>query len=544
MDYLKEPQYYEDLYDLHTIETCLDALRIFKKVKEEGFKRKELKYDTEEEKERAANYACNLHLLGIELNRYKQREEIIKEWVERDRAEQDKYDNTPPPEAICDKCNKPMASTSKHLHSNLNEPLRVLFFYDCKKCKTRKAFYDDGEEFKSTPNLCPQCGSELKTNYEHEGEVSTWIEKCTKCSYKDVDVTDHGKWRKEQAEKEKRGKELLAKYRSDFCLSKEKAEEWISTFEEFAFAKDVYEYELQKYDDPVYEKVSNLKKFGVAELEKLLSDKLKNHKYHRLTFDKPEIGQFVVIPFTLQDTDSSRNGQASTKELEKLIKPLLQGTNWRLMSEGVSYRLGYVSGRLKGYERDEDLQELLGKKKEKPKKQLDPEMEKKYGNSNTAKLSRLFAEHEATERIRKKRLELEPDGFLLEDSEGGGYMCNLCYKGMPGRETWWNLDGVTCMDCHRNIMEGIIPAEVMRNRKICLSSWELKDEFRLHYATIRKLTRNGELIGRQLKDINGKTYHTVYMVAENVEFLKSHPRKSAPKQRWYFVQKDGEVVWL
>lgn len=110
--------------------------------------------------------------------------------------------------------------------------------------------------------------------------------------------------------------------------------------------------------------------------------------------------------------------------------------------------------------------------------------------------------------------------------------------------TWWNLDSVTCIDCHRNIMEGVVPAEVMKNRKICMSSWELKDEFGLHYATIRKLTRNGELVGRQLKDTNGKVYHTVYMVADNVDFIKSHPRKSAAKQKWYYVQKDGEVVWL
>lgn len=544
MDYLKEPQYYEDLYDLHTIETCLDAVKLFGKVKKEGFNRDELKYSTDEEKQHAVNYVCNSYLLNIELDRYKKRESTIAEWVERDRAEQDKYDNTPPPEAICDKCSKPMVSSSKHLHSNLNEPLRVLFFYDCKTCKTRKAFYDDGEEFKSTPNLCPKCSAKLKTSYKHEGEVSTWTEKCTKCSYKDVDVTDHGKWRNEQNEKEKRSKKLLAKYRSEFCLSKDKAEEWIYVLEEMHFASEVHDYELQKYEDPVYEKVSNIKKFGVAELEKLLSGKLKDHKYHRLIFDKPEIGQFVVIPFTLQDTDSSRNGQASSKELEKLIKPLLEGTNWRLMSEGVSYRLGYVSGRLKGYERDEDLQELLGKKKEKPKKQLDPEMQKKYGHSKLVELSKLFAEQDAVNNLRKKRLEQEPDGFLLEDREEGGYMCNLCGKGMRGSETWWNLDSVTCIDCHRNIMEGVVSAEVMRNHKICLSSWDLQSEFGLHSATIRKLVRTGELVGRQLKDTQGKVYHTVYMVDDNVAFIKSHPRKSAPKQRWYFVQKNGDVVWL
>jgi hypothetical protein len=39
----------------------------------------------------------------------------------------------------------------------------------------------------------------------------------------------------------------------------------------------------------------------------------------------------------------------------------LAGTNWRLMSEGVTDRLGYLQGRLKAYETEEDLLELVKK---------------------------------------------------------------------------------------------------------------------------------------------------------------------------------------
>ncbi len=55
---------------------------------------------------------------------------------------------------------------------------------------------------------------------------------------------------------------------------------------------------------------------------------------------------------------------ASVCRLNRVIKKTLEGTNWRLMSEGVNYGLGYLSGRLKGYEQEEDLLQLVKKNKE------------------------------------------------------------------------------------------------------------------------------------------------------------------------------------
>ena len=34
-------------------------------------------------------------------------------------------------------------------------------------------------------------------------------------------------------------------------------------------------------------------------------------------------------------------------------------TNWRLMSDGISYRLGYLNGRVKAYEGEEAMKELV-----------------------------------------------------------------------------------------------------------------------------------------------------------------------------------------
>jgi len=52
-------------------------------------------------------------------------------------------------------------------------------------------------------------------------------------------------------------------------------------------------------------------------------------------------------------------GGSSRLAAQKVIKTALDPTNWRLMTAGLSYRLGYLSGSLKGYEWEEDLMEIV-----------------------------------------------------------------------------------------------------------------------------------------------------------------------------------------
>jgi len=92
---------------------------------------------------------------------------------------------------------------------------------------------------------------------------------------------------------------------------------------------------------------------------KLLKEAVEKEEYTNLEFEKPEIGQFVVVPFVVQEAKSDREEYNSKQNLQKVIKLALETTNWRLMSDGVSYRAGYLSGRLKCYEREEDLVKQL-----------------------------------------------------------------------------------------------------------------------------------------------------------------------------------------
>ena len=81
--------------------------------------------------------------------------------------------------------------------------------------------------------------------------------------------------------------------------------------------------------------------------------------YIHLVLGKPEIGRYVVVAVMVQDQDSLRSDYESVRQLQKLLKKTLKETNWRLMSQGIIYRLGCLTFQLKGYEREEDLIKIV-----------------------------------------------------------------------------------------------------------------------------------------------------------------------------------------
>lgn len=210
------------------------------------------------------------------------------------------------------------------------------------------------------------------------------------------------------------------------------------------------------------------------------------------------------------------------------MKTALKYTNWRALKDLMSYLLGFLSGKLKGYESEDDLLKLFGKEEpKKPKSKLDPEFRAKYEYNNLVQLARLCAEHEATERIRTRRLKNEPDGFFLNDG-GRGYNCGICRRTHNGEDIWWRPDWLRCRDCWRNIQEGVIPVLDLDKE------WWEEEHFDKYdvekrgvkSTSIKKLRREGALVGRDLKDTSGHAYWTVFLVNENEEFLKAYPRKS------------------
>ncbi len=536
MQYLKSEQHYIDRYDLHTIEECLDTVKMFQDIYQKSLVSEELKDLSQEEKLKDANIMLHRTLFVIKGKRYEKRQETIQKWIDEDKLKQDKQDYTPIPKGIvCPLCSGSMAfNSSKHLdYTDDNSVMRMMFLFKCSKCKKQQWIYDDGEIRVSKPDLCPKCKKELDVSGSRKGKVITTLYKCRNCDYSKKDILDltksdeeHKKWQEEQKKKEEEGKKLLETYRQEFCLSEKDGIEHVETLEALEVGHEVYEEEKQKYDDNAYQVAVNLKRLKVLDLEKLLTEQLEKETFVKFTLDKPDMGRFVTIPFTVLDANSTRQQNISQDTLKKLIKTTLEDTNWRL-SDGIYYRLGYLSGTLKAYEQEEDLLELTKPKKEIKSyvSKIDPEKKAKYLHHNLVQLAKMSGEFDGIEATRKRRLEKEPEGFFLNDGKGP-YSCGLCGVGAYGEDIWWNLDGLRCRNCWRNIKEGVIPP--LRHRydedKTYFQDWQIESDFGVHPATRGKLKREGVLKGRDLKNEKGETYYTVYLVSENQEFLKKYPR--------------------
>ena len=134
-------------------------------------------------------------------------------------------------------------------------------------------------------------------------------------------------------------------------------------------------------------------------------------------------------------------------------------------------------------------------------------------------------EHRRKLRLKKEKVK----GFFLDANEGQ-YACAICGETKPGNEIWWNLDGLRCADCWRNIQEKVIPPLTWdHDNKIWIKDWEIQADYNIHPATVRKLRRLGELNGRDLKRKDRSVYCTVYLVSENNDFIKKYPKKNKYK---------------
>src|SRR5579884_1628005 len=103
--YLESEQEYIDRYDLHTIEECLDTVRMFQDIYKKSLESEELKHISEKDKLKDSNIMLHRMLFVIKGKRYKKKKETIQKWMEEDKLKQDKQDYTPTPQGIkCPLC--------------------------------------------------------------------------------------------------------------------------------------------------------------------------------------------------------------------------------------------------------------------------------------------------------------------------------------------------------------------------------------------------------------------------------------------------------
>lgn len=328
--------------------------------KDDNFK-KFTKKQFDDDVHKVASYTVN----AIKMDRFRHKKETIEKWMGIDQQRQDRLDNAIEPKGIlCPHCDTPMRSTIKELVDRLNEPMKVLFFFECPSCKKRRGVYNDGSSFVSEPPLCPKCKHEAKLIYKRTGKVLSWTTTCPSCGYKEVEKDDSDKWEAERKKKEERDKLLLEKYRDEFCYSEKDGQQAIWDYEQLTALVDKWKERDEHKEE--YDAVANIKRLTIVELEKLLNEVITPKGYIRLVLAQPEFGKQLIVGFTVQDGDPARKGYDGEHAFKKAVKQALEGTSWRLMSEGVIYRLGYLQGRLKAYETEEDLLSLVRPKRTSP----------------------------------------------------------------------------------------------------------------------------------------------------------------------------------
>ena len=206
----------------------------------------------------------------------------------------------------------------------------------------------------------------MRTSENIEGKKVVTTETCPKCGYVETDELDLT-IKKEVPDPD------YEKDKERFCLSGDRLKK---NLEEKAHAETVKQFmekikEKDKHKEE-YDRIKALKKLTIPQLKQCVVEALKDEAYSNLMFEQPRMEQIVSVGFTLEDP-TSQHEYDSRKKLAKLLRTSLEETNWRLMSDGIDYRLGILSGRFRVYEKEEDLLSLVKQMNKKEPKSADAE---------------------------------------------------------------------------------------------------------------------------------------------------------------------------
>ena len=348
--YLKDRQVYIDRYDKSTVEQC----RLAEKTTTSDFVAKHIKEGRDEsELIRMATAFNELHVWIVSGEMYSKKEETIDQWMKEDEERDKFFENTKAPKGIqCLTCNREMFVGYKQLEINIDKPDRILFMYECMlNHLPKRAFFDDGEEWKYKKPCCVKCNTEVTSIDNDTEEMWKSTSTCPKCGH--VEISEIKRNIKEPIDPD------FEKDKARFCSEKIGMEytAWMRNANELTAS--IEKRKEKENNKELYDAVAKIKRLKIIELEQLLTPILEKESYIKLLFKDPEIAKDVIVPFTIHDAQQGREEKVSCFDLQRLIKSTLKDTNWRLMSDGVSYRLGMLEGRFRAYEKEDDLVKLI-----------------------------------------------------------------------------------------------------------------------------------------------------------------------------------------
>ena len=335
--YLKDAVYYSDLYDHQTVEECRHI--------ENQFAASTVGMPVERAWQTLLVKAALYFARG---ERYADKFDSIAVWREKDRQRDRHLTEARTPCGIrCVGCFSEMACEERDLHDRDGNE-QVLFYFSCPKCDSRRAFYEDGTEYRRQKVFCIQCQAEARTEYQRVGAEINIVTACPKCGRVETESLT--------TKMPPAPDEQYAADRERFCMSEEEGREYNSYRVRFEASKrDQLEKELRQNRQNLFDEIAKFKKLTVVDLENLLILALERERFIRLALGTPIIKRDVQILFSAQDAKPGRDERDSVKDLKNAIEEALDGTNWRLMSSGISYRLGVLTGYLRGLETEKDL---------------------------------------------------------------------------------------------------------------------------------------------------------------------------------------------
>ena len=320
--YTKSDQYYEDQYDRETIGRMKELEKRIPKSKR----------DNELE---VIKYQFLYKTFGGE--RAYHREQSIKESKERDQRRDWIIANTPVPRNIkCNTCNKEMQF---EMH-DFNSEDKLVFYFKCNYGHLpKKAIYADGSERYIKIKRCSYCAGSLETMKKQTKTKLTFTDTCKQCGKIEIHEFEFPK--KPTAIKE----EDRIKYCVSFIGSGSLQQDMQLILDSEHILLDE---QKEQYD------YSHVEQINIAQLEKRLLEDLEKLQFVKFQFEKPKSGRWLTVEFSAQDF-SSRDERSSIKALKKALTKALFTTNWRLMSTDIYYKLGFLTGQIKGFSLEEDL---------------------------------------------------------------------------------------------------------------------------------------------------------------------------------------------
>lgn len=352
--YPKDEEYHSKLYDKGTIHECL-----WWEENAGSGDLPSLEDDDPEiaaqKKEAARLLAAPIAVYAIKGERYANKAETIRKWLERDQAKDEQIENAVAPRrARCLGCSGPMKEESRTLMTNEHDQEEVVFMLSCDPCDKRRAYWESGQEWDARPNPCPKCQEHMTREHGREDKTLMTTYSCPGCKYSKVDII-------ELTHTEPEDDPDFEANRKKYCISEKEGMEYIDSREKLKHFSEMTK--ERKENKEVYDALAKLKKLNIAELQNILRQPIEEAGYANFELGKPEMQRDVIVEFTAQDNKAERGEYDSRMDLKKTIEQPLENTNWRLMSDGISYRLGLVSGRLRGIEGEDNLKKLVQRKK-------------------------------------------------------------------------------------------------------------------------------------------------------------------------------------